>query len=269
MDWKDDMRQLLADPLPNPLEVAKRRANHRRASGEGHTPCADQHPDSPDQQSADHARKNIQTALKTQLRYAVSSVLSENKQISSNEHGSPIADLYLLRDVVSMPVEERVKRKVRGSYQAYLKKYEEDSRCPTGLTREAFLSLYKEMAAEYFPFLREPEVSCNPQSVDGLAESGISLQEYETFRDTAIGISLDGAPPEAVDALKALILCSPAMRGVVNCIRSVAVDGDTVRVGFAPRDEMSKAVLEKKQAAVEAAFSEAYGRKMRVVLQRA
>lgn len=53
-----------------------------------------------------------------------------------------------------------------------------------------------------------------------------------------MGITLDGAPPEAVDALKSLILSSPALRGVVACIRSVAVEADTIRVGFAPRDEM-------------------------------
>ena len=74
-------------------------------------------------------------------------------------------------------------------------------------------------------------------------------------------------PPEFLRAVEIIAEGNPSLRATLPSMRFAGLEGDTVRVEFAKKNFMHMKMLERKQALLEQAFSEAFGRTMRVALR--
>ena len=73
--------------------------------------------------------------------------------------------------------------------------------------------------------------------------------------------------PAFLQAVEALKRDNPSMRAALGGMRFVSADEETLVCEFARKEMMFLKMLERKQAAMEAAFSEAFGRPMRLKMR--
>ena len=75
-------------------------------------------------------------------------------------------------------------------------------------------------------------------------------------------------PPEYLRAVEVLSQDNASMRGALPSMRFAGLENDVVLVEFAKKNIMHMRMLERKQALLEQAFSEAFGRTMHVSLRQ-
>lgn len=210
----------------------------------------------------------------------------ENRVVSSmkyfmDEYRHAFGNKYFLRNIET-PLEERFIRKVKLQYASDLKAIEDkEFKGRSGISKDEYITTFKEMAVTYFPFLDGYEGTGEVESVHEinrsldeikaiLQESGIDIAEYEAYKKsigeeeittTEIG-EYEEAPDGYTTAIKNCAKANPVIRLALGTMQYVRTEDDTILVCFRKKDLLHRKLLERKKALIEDALSKSFGRPM-------
>ena len=238
----------------------------------------------------DTLKDDIERAVHAYMEQAVRSILWENKSIHNIEKRHRYAYRTLYQNIIT-PLQIRVMRKIKQYYESDIERYETESfPMRTNLSREDYLSLYRETAMRVYPFLAESDelMQYEPQSTEDiqtiLEQSGISMEDFLAFKETFASYStysyfdtvydvfgkdkttiyddITGAeiPVEFLNALKSIKHTNPSFGAIIESMIFVKLDVGTLHVGFLQKNMMLMMLLERKKSDFEKVFSESFRR---------
>ena len=230
----------------------------------------------------DKAIYNIENSIRFILENGVRELKRENARIRKGErYPYAFGNKYFLRNIVT-PLEERFIRKAKQQYASDLRAIEgKEFKGRPGISKEAYIATFKEMAVAYFPFLdgyegtdeveSVPEVYRSTDEIKAiLRESGIDIAEYEAYKKgigeeniTTVAVGEHEEAPELYStAIKNCANTNPAIRLPLGTMQYVRTEDDTILVCFRKKNLMHRMLLERKKALIEDALSKSYGRPM-------